>query len=77
LYGNRPPSSVQPGINLTALTPRGERGVLSESLDSLMRQSFNPFYSWMVQQIWPFVAENPAQSLCGLPAPQAGDTVAR
>ncbi|HEY1845351.1 MAG TPA: alpha/beta hydrolase [Buttiauxella sp.] len=77
LYGNRPPSSVQPGINLTALTPRGERGVLSENLDSLMRQSFNPFYSWMVQQIWPFVAENPAQSLCGLPAPQAGDTVAR
>lgn len=51
LYGRTPLHPNEFGISLGAITPRGERSVLIVSLDMLMRQSFNPFWPWMVQQI--------------------------
>lgn len=75
LYGSDPRPSPLVGINLGTLAPRGERGVLNESLDTLMRQSSNPFYPWMEQQIRQFVDEKRPRSACRLPAPRPGDTV--
>ncbi|MCX8958697.1 alpha/beta hydrolase [Erwinia psidii] len=51
LYGRTPEHASEFGINFGALAPRGERAVLTVSLDMLMRQSFNPFWPWMVQRI--------------------------
>jgi alpha-beta hydrolase superfamily lysophospholipase len=51
LYGLNPDSSENFGINLGTLTPRGERNVLIASLDSLLRVSSNPFFSYMIKRI--------------------------
>ncbi len=51
LYGMQPDPSEDFGINLGAVAPRGERGALILSLDSLLRASSNPFYSYVMQRI--------------------------
>lgn len=51
LYGRYPESPGQYGITLGTITARGERSVLAVGLDSLMRISSNPFYSYMLQRI--------------------------
>lgn len=51
LYGRTPTHPNAFGVSFGSLTPRGERSVLIVSLDMLMRQSSNPFYPWMVQQV--------------------------
>ena len=51
LYGMQPDPMEKFGVNLGALTARGEAGTLIASLDTLMRASSNPFYGYMVERI--------------------------
>ena len=51
LYGMEPDDSEYFGIHLGAVAPRGERGALIVSLDSLLRASSNPFFSYQLQRI--------------------------
>jgi alpha-beta hydrolase superfamily lysophospholipase len=51
LYGRTPMPPNEFGVSFGSMTPRGERSVLIVSLDSLMRQSSNPFYPWMLEQV--------------------------
>jgi alpha-beta hydrolase superfamily lysophospholipase len=51
LYGMRPEHPGEFGLDLGTIQPRGERGVLLLSLDSLMRASSNPFYDYMLARI--------------------------
>ena len=50
LYGLEP-TTKDYGVNLGALATRGERGLLTVSLDSLVRMSANPFYPYMMERI--------------------------
>lgn len=51
LYGRTPEHPNEFGVSFGSLAPRGERSVLIVSLDSLMRQSSNPFYPWVLQRV--------------------------
>ncbi|KWZ39228.1 hypothetical protein WS72_19800 [Burkholderia savannae] len=53
LYGSQPANADNPryGVSLGALVPRGERGVLTISLDSMFRISSNPFFSYLLARI--------------------------
>ncbi|MDI3360337.1 alpha/beta hydrolase [Lelliottia sp. V89_10] len=51
LYGRYPDPLNQYGISLGTFAARGERAVLVVGLDSLMRQSSNPFFPWMIKRI--------------------------
>ena len=51
LYGLAPDPSEDFGIRLGAISPRGERGVLVTSLDSLLRMSSNPFFAYQAARI--------------------------
>lgn len=53
LYGAAPDPADKFGIRLGTLAARGERGVLSLSLDTLLRLSWNPFYAYMAERIAP------------------------
>jgi alpha-beta hydrolase superfamily lysophospholipase len=50
LYGLQPDKSEDFGINLGAIAPRGERGVLIVNLDTLLRMSSNPFFPYLLQR---------------------------
>jgi len=51
LYGLQPESEDEYGVNLGSMATRGERGTLIVSLDSLIRMSSNPFFSYMLERI--------------------------
>ncbi|WP_253376628.1 alpha/beta hydrolase [unidentified bacterial endosymbiont] len=51
LYGRYPHPLNQYGISLGTFAARGERSVLVVGLDSLMRQSSNPFFPYMIERI--------------------------
>ena len=51
LYGLTPGKSEDFGVNLGALAPRGERGVLIVNLDSILRVSSNPFFPYLLDRI--------------------------
>jgi alpha-beta hydrolase superfamily lysophospholipase len=51
LYGLQPDPTEDFGVHLGALAPRGERGTLIVSLDSLLRMSSNPFFPYMIARI--------------------------
>lgn len=52
LYGLQPDSSDEDfGVQLGAMSTRGERGILIVSLDSLFRMSSNPFYPYLRERI--------------------------
>ena len=51
LYGLSPDPADAVGVNLGALAPRGETGLLVVGLESLMRGSSNPFFPWMRARI--------------------------
>ena len=51
LYGMHPEPFDEYGISLGAVAPRGERGTLIVSLDSLVRMSSNPFFPYMLERI--------------------------
>jgi hypothetical protein len=51
LYGMHPEPFDEYGVSLGAVAPRGERGTLIVSLDSLVRMSSNPFFPYMLERI--------------------------
>ncbi len=51
LYGMHPDPLEEYGVSLGAVAPRGERGTLIVSLDSLIRMSSNPFFPYMLERI--------------------------
>ncbi|WP_392562721.1 alpha/beta fold hydrolase [Orbus sturtevantii] len=51
LYGSQPAQFNEFGISLGALTLHGERRTLINSLDNLLRGSYNPFYPFLLEQI--------------------------
>jgi alpha-beta hydrolase superfamily lysophospholipase len=51
LYGMEPDKSEDFGVNLGAISPRGERGVLIVNLDALLRVSSNPFFPYVLERI--------------------------
>ncbi|MEM6052020.1 alpha/beta hydrolase [Erwinia sp. P7711] len=51
LYGRTPTQPGEFGVSFGSLTPRGERAVLMVTLDTLMRQSSNPFFPWMLERV--------------------------
>jgi alpha-beta hydrolase superfamily lysophospholipase len=51
LYGTAPDRSENFGIRLGTEAPRGERGALILTLDSVLRISSNPFYPYVRQRI--------------------------
>jgi len=59
LYGLTPDKSENFGVNLGALAPRGERGVLIVNLDSLLRVSSNPFFPYLMDRIAEVMVEGP------------------
>ncbi len=69
LYGLQPDRSVDYGVHLGTLAPRGERGVLVVSLDTLLRMSSNPFYADLAQRV--------AQRIDALPTAPAAATWGR
>jgi hypothetical protein len=50
LYGLTP-TTTDYGVNLGSLGSRGERGLLTVSLDSLVRMSANPFFPYVLERI--------------------------
>jgi len=52
LYGSQPENPAQYGINPGDMAVRGERSVLIVDLDTLLRVSSNPFFSYMLQRIF-------------------------
>ena len=63
LYGLDPDRSEDFGINLGALAPRGERGALIVSLDTLLRMSSNPFFTYVVERIGEGIATSTTGAL--------------
>jgi alpha-beta hydrolase superfamily lysophospholipase len=59
LYGFAPDPADDFGIQLGAIAPRGERGLLIVSLDALLRMSSNPFFPYMLERIEEGVAPPP------------------
>ena len=51
LYGLEPNPDDDFGISLGTIAPRGERGVLIVSLDTLLRMSSNPFFPYLLERI--------------------------
>jgi alpha-beta hydrolase superfamily lysophospholipase len=51
LYGFDPDPNEDYGIRLGTIAARGERGALIVSLDTLLRMSSNPFFSYMIGRI--------------------------
>ncbi|MFS4687267.1 alpha/beta hydrolase, partial [Klebsiella quasipneumoniae subsp. similipneumoniae] len=62
LYGRYPHPLNQYGISLGTFAARGERSVLVVGLDSLMRQSSNPFFPYMIKRIDEGIDTRPALS---------------
>jgi alpha-beta hydrolase superfamily lysophospholipase len=51
LYGLEPNEPENFGVNLGAIAPRGERGVLIVDLDALVRVSSNPFFPYILERL--------------------------
>jgi alpha-beta hydrolase superfamily lysophospholipase len=59
LYGFENSGGLAGLLPLGRLSPRGERGVLTVSTDTLMRLSSNPFFSFMAERIGQWVTALP------------------
>jgi alpha-beta hydrolase superfamily lysophospholipase len=51
VYGSAPPAAERPVIALGRLSPRGEKGVLTVPIDTLMRIGWNPFFPYVASRI--------------------------
>jgi alpha-beta hydrolase superfamily lysophospholipase len=69
LYGLQPDESENFGVNLGAIAPRGERGALIVSLDSLLRMSSNPFFPYLIGRIEEGLGAKQADATIKAPAP--------
>ncbi len=61
LYGLQPDGREDYGVHLGALAARGERGLLIVSMDSLLRMSSNPFFSYVAGRIDELAGRAPAK----------------
>ena len=59
LYGYEPDPNEDFGITLGTVAPRGEVGALIVSLDSLLRMSSNPFFSYLIARIEEDIGSDP------------------
>jgi|RhiMetdeSRZDD1v2_1073273.scaffolds.fasta_scaffold05375_8 alpha-beta hydrolase superfamily lysophospholipase len=57
LFGIEPDLSVDYGIRLGRLAPRGEKGVLQVPIDQFMRINCNPFFPYQLERIRAFLAK--------------------
>ena len=57
LFGIEPDMSVDYGVRLGLLAPRGERGVLDGPTDQFMRLNCNPFFPYVEKRIEEFVGK--------------------
>jgi hypothetical protein len=61
LYGVED-AEQSPGIRLGSLAPRGEKGVLQLPAADMLRQRWNPFYTYIEQRTLEFMGlETPAE----------------
>ena len=74
LYGTEPGADEDFGVHLGAIAPRGERGVLIVSLDSLSRMSSNPFFPYVLDRIDEGIRGKPAGATAA-PVPPAAPAV--
>jgi hypothetical protein len=51
LYGSAPVPEAEFGVSLGNVATRGENGVLIVGLDTLLRNSSNPFYAYVAERI--------------------------
>jgi alpha-beta hydrolase superfamily lysophospholipase len=51
LYGLEPDPADAFGAQIGAVAPRGERGLLVTSLDSLLRATSNPFFPYLLERV--------------------------
>jgi alpha-beta hydrolase superfamily lysophospholipase len=51
LYGSQPDPNESFGVHLGTIAARGERGTLIISLDILLRETSNPFFSYLIRRI--------------------------
>jgi hypothetical protein len=51
LYGMQPAATESFGVALGAIAPRGERGALVVSAESLARMSSNPFFPYVLERV--------------------------
>ncbi|MGK7869879.1 alpha/beta hydrolase [Falsiroseomonas sp. E2-1-a20] len=65
LYGLDPDPAEDFGVQLGAIAPRGERGVLSIASDALLRLSSNPFFPYLLTRIEEDIAADTARSTAG------------
>ena len=51
VYGSEPPEAATPSIALGRLSPRGEKGVLTVPVETLMRIGWNPFLPFLLGRV--------------------------
>ena len=56
-HGIEPDMSVDYGMRLGRLAPRGEKGVLDVPIDQFMRLNCNPFFAYQMERLRAFVAK--------------------
>ena len=59
VYGGSGDAAERGGVSLGRLTPRGEKDVLIVPIEALMRVSWNPFFTYLLDQIDRAVATRP------------------
>jgi len=67
LYGLHPDPAEDFGVNLGAVAPRGERGALIISLDSLLRMASNPFFPYLLDRVDEGIAPAPSEATPSTP----------
>jgi alpha-beta hydrolase superfamily lysophospholipase len=55
VYGSEPPDGPAPSIALGRLSPRGEKGVLTVPVETLMRIGWNPFLPYVLGRLVSFL----------------------
>ncbi len=62
VYGGALTAGGAGAIRLGALSPRGERSVLTVPLDTLMRASYNPFFAYMADRVLAWIDDGRVES---------------
>jgi hypothetical protein len=65
VYGVGEPGHPSEHVRLGALSPRGEKSILTVPLDTLMRATYNPFFPYLAERAMEWVE-------AGTPPPAPG-----
>jgi alpha-beta hydrolase superfamily lysophospholipase len=68
VYGTSPRGSTGGSISLGALSPRGERAVLTVPIDTLMRATYNPFFPYLADRTVAWITDGPPSTAARPPA---------